>query len=200
VPSSESINDGSDDQSDSDSGYSDMSDSFYESDISSERSYCASRSESDRPPLEVRPKPIKSPKKSIGPFWELNPCPLSKKEERKISQNQRFSQRFLPFGPYKVAPNRYDLQNFQRIFWIGREIRQLLIVISLSSTKQSFNDSLLFVRNQIFLLGNGSGKLTAFQRKLFASVYFCLRQCSTDYKSRVSSNRAIPPHSDPSGH
>jgi hypothetical protein len=160
-----------------------FSDSFYASTLPETESL-ASRPIGRSPLLEASRIEVArnlQPKRSIGPFWEFEPCPLSLKEERKFSKNQRFSGKGLPYGDYSVAPNRYDLKNFQRLFWIGREIRQLVIIISLVNFKSSFKDDLLFARNQIFLLGNGSGKLTSFQRKLLASVYYCLRQCSTDY-------------------
>jgi len=183
----------SNEQTDSESEGSVSWDSQWESDDSDEsdlgKPHQTSQSEfNDHSPVEKsllledsligRPLSGSPQKRTIGPFWELDPCALSRKEEREISRNQRFARRSLPFGEYKVSPNRYDLQNFQRIFWIGREIRQLLIVISLSDYNSLFYKQLLSVRNQIFLLGNGSGKLTRFQRKLFASVYYCLRQCS----------------------
>jgi hypothetical protein len=118
-----------------------------------------------------------SQKRITGPFWEFNLMPLSKKEERSTISKCRWQGiKFMPFGEYKVAPDRYDIQIFQRKFWISRRIRQALLVVTLNNCYDCKSE-LLFFRNAILrLLGNGTRNITAIQRKLLSTVYYCLRQ------------------------
>jgi hypothetical protein len=141
-----------------------------------QRSHKSSRSDDKIESLRRKPFNYRS-KRITGPFWDLSLCPLSKREERStISQCRWHGYKHLPIGDYKVAPDRYDIKIFQRKFWISRRIRQALLVVALNKVPDCQSD-ILFFRNQILsLLGNGTGKLTNLQRKLLATVYYCLRQ------------------------
>jgi hypothetical protein len=118
-----------------------------------------------------------SSKRITGPFWELRLIPLSKREEKLIiSQCRWHGVKQLPHGEYKVAPDRYDIKIFQRKFWISRLIRQALLIMTTNNCFDCQSELLFFRRTILHLLGNGTGMLTNIQRKLLASVYFCLRQ------------------------
>jgi hypothetical protein len=141
-----------------------------------QRSHISSRRDDKIEPVRRTRFNFKS-KRITGPFWDLSLTPLSSREERStISQCRWHGFKHLPFGEYKVAPDRYDIKIFQRKFWISRCIRQAMLVVTLNKVPDC-KSQILFCRNSIFsLLGNGTGKLTTLQRKLLASVYYCLRQ------------------------
>jgi hypothetical protein len=123
----------------------------------------------------------------IGKFWYFNLMPLSMKEERSVISRRRW-QRIpqelgksgcVSTGDYKVAPDRYDIQNFQRKFWMSREIHSLLVMISRSPYTASSIEVLLDLRRHVLsYLGNGTAKTTSDQRSLLSSIYYCLRQCN----------------------
>jgi hypothetical protein len=124
--------------------------------------------------------------------WDLSPVPLSMTEERNILKRRRWQKlKGIPFGDYKVAPERYDVQWIQRIFWAAREIRGVTRLISLCPSKHFIND-LRQIRNLINSLSPGNGQVSDLQRKLTSDVYYCLRQCSRlqDDEESLSETRA----------
>jgi hypothetical protein len=124
--------------------------------------------------------------------WDIEPLPLSKKEERQIIKRRRWCPlKSLRFGQYKVSPTRYDLQWIQRIYWTAREIRSFTRMISCWPSKVFIKD-LKAVRNLIYSLSSGNGVETKLQRSLLSDVYFCLRQCSRlqDDEESLSETRA----------
>lgn len=159
----------------------DWPDDMFDESCESRRSLRESSKRSSRVPSEKeKPWPPKFdlPKGVTGPFWEMDLVPLSKREEKSlISNGKTFGRHKIPYGEYKVAPNRYDLQVFHRKYWMSRAIRQALLVIGSIPNKTPFKTDLLEFRNRILkYLGNGSNRQTKIQRKLLSSVYFCLRQ------------------------
>jgi hypothetical protein len=114
----------------------------------------------------------------IGIAWAFEPFALSVKEERFIIKSRHWrplNDTF--FGDYYVAPARYDIKWIQRIFWMSREIRSVLRIISLYPHR-FFIKELMKIRNQIYSMSPGNGKRSSLQCKLFSDVYYCLRQCS----------------------
>lgn len=115
-----------------------------------------------------------------GMYWEFDLFPLSKREEEKVlRENRWFKLNYVKYGSYKVAPSRYDIRNFQRKFWISREISSLLV--SNLSNVLTLED-LKFLRwVTLKFLGDGSKGRSSLQERILSSVYYCLRQCSSVY-------------------
>jgi hypothetical protein len=110
--------------------------------------------------------------------WDINPLPLSSKEERDIIRRRRWRNvEGLQFGEYKVSPSRYDLQWIQRIYWTSREIRGITRLI-LRFPQYCYSSILKEVLSDIHSLSPGNGQTSSLQRKLRSDVYYCLRQCN----------------------
>jgi len=139
----------------------------------------------------------KSDRRSVPDYmyhvaWDMDPLPLSMAEERQILKARRWRPlQGLRVGDYKVAPDRFDLQWIQRIYWTSREIRGVTRLIS-ASPDPSLIGSLRRIRSHIHSLSPGNGKISALQRKLTSDVYYCLRQCNrlADDEESLSETRA----------
>jgi hypothetical protein len=109
--------------------------------------------------------------------WDFRLFPLQSKEKRKVIREHRWSSLiYRPDGGYKVAPIKPDIRNFQRKFWIYRNIQQILLIGSMDSKAVTISD-LLWVRRTILkFLGNGSRRQTAEQRSLLSQTYYALRK------------------------
>jgi hypothetical protein len=116
--------------------------------------------------------------RAIGPGWWFEPFSLSMKEERLVGKRRHWFR--LPntrHGSYLVAPDRYDIQWIQRIYWTSQEIRRVTRLASCSPSKDLIKD-LKVIRNQIYSLSPGNGERSLLMAKLFSDVHYCLRQCS----------------------
>jgi hypothetical protein len=112
-----------------------------------------------------------------GMAWSFSLSPLTKKEERCTSRKHQWClSRPLPYGDYKVAPDRYDINIFQRKYWISKELRGLINLATLFGGSLLTESDYRFMRVTIFkYLGNSSSKLTGLQKSLLACMHYVQR-------------------------
>jgi len=109
--------------------------------------------------------------------WSFSLFPLRSKEKRLIVKQRRWhSLQCRPNGAYEVAPVRSDILDFQRKFWIYRNMRQILIMIGNNPSNFSLGE-IKWIRNSIFkYLGNGTSRKTDEQRSLLSQTFYAFRK------------------------
>jgi hypothetical protein len=108
--------------------------------------------------------------------WAFPLFPLKKNEERCITRERLWRPTGHGYGDYKVAPDRYDINIFQRKYWISKELKSLLNLAVLFGGSLLSEDDYRSIKQTIFkYLGNGSPKLTGLQKSLLACTHYVRR-------------------------
>jgi len=81
-------------------------------------------------------------------------------------------------GEYVVLPDRKSLQNIEDMFWTKRFILDSLKDINNLSGRVDYSVTIRYLKSLCLkYLGNGTKKITSFQRKVLAPLSYSLRRC-----------------------
>jgi len=134
---------------------------------------------------EANDMPLKRIEKPKDLPWSFSLFPLKTREKRTIAKTNNWSSlQYCPDGDYIVAPVRLDILDFQRKYWIYRNLSQILVMISDNPSIVRLGE-LKWMRNTIYkYLGNGTKRHTKEQSSLLSQTFYAFRKHKSSTRRR----------------